>query len=187
MPAPTVTRKFIACCWARSFRGRRRSSRLRNGQQALQARLFGAGFKRSLSIRSFPFFLPLPSIMMRIFPESALVQLEFDKVKALLAAHCNTEYARGKALDLRIHTRREFIELELRQTHEFKLLIQNGQYFPNDYTLNLSRELKLLSIPGAVLSGEQFLQVRRLAEGTQSIFRWFDPERRVAYPALDRK
>jgi DNA mismatch repair protein MutS2 len=123
---------------------------------------------------------------MKIFPESALVQLEFDKIGALLAEHCNTEYAHSKALDLRIHTRREFIQLELQQTHEFKLLLQNGQYFPNDYTLNLSRELKLLGIPGAVLSGEQFLQIRRLAEGMQSIFRWFDAERRVTYPALVR-
>ena len=123
---------------------------------------------------------------MRIFPESALVQLEFDKVKALLAEQCNTEYARGKAEDLRIHTQMEFIELELRQTHEFGLLAQNGQYFPNDHTFNLARELKLLRIPGAILSGEQFLQVRRLAESIQSIFRWFDAERRTAYPALTR-
>ena len=123
---------------------------------------------------------------MKIFPESALVQLEFDKIEALLAEQCNTEYAHGKALDLRIHTRREYIELELQQTHEFKLLLQNGQYFPNDYTLNLSKELKLLGISGAVLSGEQFLQIRRLAESMQSIFRWFDAERRGAYPALVR-
>ncbi|HUB60911.1 MAG TPA: MutS2/Smr-associated SH3 domain-containing protein [Puia sp.] len=123
---------------------------------------------------------------MKIFPESALVQLEFDKIEALLAEQCNTEYARARALDLRIHTRREYIELELQQTHEFKLLLQNGQYFPNDYTLNLSKELKLLGIPGAVLSGEQFLQIRRLAESMASIFRWFDAERRTAYPALVR-
>ena len=121
---------------------------------------------------------------MRIFPESALVQLEFDKIRALLAGHCNTEYARARAEDLRIHTRREYIALQLQQTHEFKQLMQNGQHFPNDYTLNLARELKLLGIPGAVLSGEQFLQVRRLAESTQSLFRWFDPERRTTYPAL---
>src|SRR5258708_2633995 len=121
---------------------------------------------------------------MRIFPESALVQLEFDKIKTLLAEHCNTEYARAKAGDLHIHTRREFIEWELRQAHEFKLLLQNGQYFPNDHTLNLSRELKLLGIPGATLTGEQFLQIRKLAESMQSIFRWFDPERKTAYPAL---
>jgi len=121
---------------------------------------------------------------MKIFPESALVQLEFNKVRELLAGHCNTEYARSKAGDLRIHTRREFIELELRQSHEYKLLFQNGQYFPNDNTLNLARELKLLGIPGAVLGGEQFLQVRRLAESMDSIFRWFDTDRRTAYPAL---
>jgi DNA mismatch repair protein MutS2 len=123
---------------------------------------------------------------MKIFPDSALVQLEFNKVRDLLAEHCNTEYARAKAQDLRIHTRRDFIELELRQSHEFKLLFQNGQYFPNDNTLNLARELKLLGIPGASLSGEQFLQVRRLAESMDSIFRWFDADRRIAYPALAR-
>ncbi|HVS98048.1 MAG TPA: hypothetical protein VHE54_16245, partial [Puia sp.] len=123
---------------------------------------------------------------MKIFPESALVQLEFDKVKALLAELCNTDYARGKAEELRIHTQLAFIELELRQTHEFKLLVQNGQYFPNDHHLNLARELKLLGIPGAILSGEQFLQVRRLSESIQSIFRWFDTERRTAYPGLAR-
>lgn len=121
---------------------------------------------------------------MRIFPDSALVQLEFDKIKTLLSEQCNTEYARAKVEDLRIHTRREFIDLELRQAHEFKLLLQNGQYFPNDHTLNLSRELKLLGIPGATLSGEQFMQIRRLAESMQSVFRWFDAERKIAYPAL---
>jgi len=121
---------------------------------------------------------------MKIFPESALVQLEFDKIKALLAELCTTEFARDKAQDLRIHTRLEYIALELRQANEFKQLLQNGQYFPNDHTLNLARELKLLGIPGAVLSGEQFLQIRRLAESMQSIFRWFDPERRTTYPAL---
>ena len=123
---------------------------------------------------------------MNIFPESALAQLEFDKIEALLSEHCNTEYARSKAVDLRIHTRREYIELELRQTHEFKGLLEGGQYFPNDHTLNLSKELKLLGIPGALLGGDQFLQIRKLAESMQSIFRWFDPERRVAWPALFR-
>jgi DNA mismatch repair protein MutS2 len=112
--------------------------------------------------------------------------LEFNKIEALLAELCNTEYARNKAMDLRIHTRREFIELELRQAHEFKMLLQNGQYFPNDHTLNLAKELKLLGIPGATLTGEQFLQIRKLAESMQSIFRWFDPERRTAYPSLAR-
>jgi DNA mismatch repair protein MutS2 len=113
---------------------------------------------------------------MKIFPESALVQLEFDKVKALLAAHCNTEYAKLKASELRIHTRRDYIEQELRQAHEFKLLIQHAQYFPNDYILNLSKELQLLGISGATLSGEQFVQINLLTENIKNIFRWLCAE-----------
>lgn len=123
---------------------------------------------------------------MKFFPGSALVQLEFDKVKALLVEHCKSMYAKEKAEDLRIHTRKEFIELELRQSHEYKLIVQHGQYFPNDHVLNLTRDLKLLGIPGAVLSGDQFLQVRKLAESMGAIFRWFDNDRRLAYPALSK-
>ncbi len=124
--------------------------------------------------------------MIKYFPESALVQLEFEKVKTLVAGYCRTKYAKEKTGALRIHTRKEFIELGLRQSHEFKLLLTNGQPFPNDYTGNLNRELKLLGIPGAVLSGEEFMGVRRLADSVHSIFRWFDSERRIAYPALAR-
>jgi len=121
---------------------------------------------------------------MKFFPESALVQLEFEKIKDLLEEHCKTEYAKNQASDLRIHTRKEYIDLELRQSYEYKLLIQSGQYFPNDYILNLSMELKLLSIPGAVLAADQFMLIRKLADNLKSIFRWFDKDRVLAYPAL---
>jgi len=121
---------------------------------------------------------------MKLYPESADVQLEFDKVKALLTEHCKTEYAKTKAGSLRIHTRIDYIELELQQSHEFKLLEEQSQYFPNDYTINISRDIKLLGIPGATLGGEQFIQIRKLAESLEKIFRWFDNERRLAYHAL---
>lgn len=123
---------------------------------------------------------------MKFFPESALVQLEYEKVKTLLAEYCRTEYAKAKANHLRIHTKKEFIDIELRQGYEYKLVSQSGQYFPNDFVLNIGRELKLLSIPGGVLTGEQFLFIRKLAENTSNIFRWFDNERRIAYPALTK-
>lgn len=121
---------------------------------------------------------------MKLFPESAAHQLEFDKIKELLVAHCRSEYARVKAQNLRIHTQQKFIEPQLLQTHEYKLLHQNHLYFPDDAVLNLSRELKLLSIESSVLSGEQFLQIKKLAATIQQIFRWFSPDRKVAYPSL---
>lgn len=121
---------------------------------------------------------------MKLFPETAIAQLEFDKVKELLVNYCQAEYAREKAKQLRIHTRKDFVENELRQSHEYRQLIANSIYFPNDYVLNLSRELKLLSIPGAVLNGEELMQVRKLAESIEKIFRWFDAERRQVYGGL---
>ncbi|HEX7846080.1 MAG TPA: MutS2/Smr-associated SH3 domain-containing protein [Chitinophagaceae bacterium] len=121
---------------------------------------------------------------MKLFPATASQQLEFDRVKDLLANYCQSDHARSKAVNLRIHTRKEFIDVELKQSHEYRQLIANSIYFPNDHILNLARELKLLSIPGAVLSGEQFLQIRKLAESIEKIFRWFDSERRVAYSAM---
>ncbi len=121
---------------------------------------------------------------MKLFPESTLQQLEFDKVKELLAAHCKTAYAQKIALNLRIHTKKEFIELALQQAHEYKAITQSGLYFPNDFSINIEREIKLLGIPGASLSGEQFLLIRRLAQNAQNIFRWFTAEIRENYPAL---
>lgn len=121
---------------------------------------------------------------MKLFPGSADLQLEFDKIKSLLTTYSQTEYAKEKAADLRVHTKIEFVEIELKQSHEYRQLIVNSIYFPNDYVLNLSKELKLLGIEGAVLTGEQFILLRKLAESMGKISRWFDNERRGAYPAL---
>jgi len=100
--------------------------------------------------------------------------------------HCESEFAKEKASDLAIHTNKDFIEAELKQSAEYKQLTQTGVYFPNDYVLNLSRELKLLSIPGAVLAGNQVIQLRRLAESMEKIFRWFDRERKSFYAGLGK-
>jgi DNA mismatch repair protein MutS2 len=121
---------------------------------------------------------------MKLFPESAYDQLEFNKVKELLLNFCQAEYARERAEQLRIHTRKEFVETDLKQTHEYAQLIRNSIYFPNDYILNLSRQLKLLSIPGAVLSTDELADFRKLADSTEKIFRWFNPERKMAYEGL---
>jgi DNA mismatch repair protein MutS2 len=121
---------------------------------------------------------------MKVYPESASVQLEFDKIKSLLTEKCRTEYAKTKASELRIHTRKEYIDLELKQSHEYKQLLQNAIHFPNDYVLNLSRELRLLSIHGSMLAGEELVSIRKLAISMENIFRWFDAERRTAFAAL---
>ena len=101
---------------------------------------------------------------MRLYPESALVQLEFDKVRSLLIEQTRTALGNEKAANLRVHTRKHFIDLELRQSYQYLQLLAMGQTFQHDQVFNLARELKLLSIQGAVLTGDVFLQFRNLAE-----------------------
>ena len=121
---------------------------------------------------------------MKLFPPSASSQLEFDKISNLLESYCNMEYSKAKASDLRIHTKLEFIQPQLQQTNEYKLILQSGLYFPGNLAFNISRELKLISIPGAILSAEQFVTIRRLCEHMKQVFRWFDPEHVSSYSAL---
>lgn len=121
---------------------------------------------------------------MRLYPESAAVQLEFDKVRSLLVELTKTDLGKQQAEELRIHTRRAFIETELRQSHQYLQLLAKGQAFQHDHAYTISREIKLLGIAGAVLPGEAFLEIKSLAESIEYLFRWFDEERRIECNAL---
>jgi DNA mismatch repair protein MutS2 len=121
---------------------------------------------------------------MRLYPESAYIQLEFDKVRALLVELTRTSYGKQKAETLRIHTKKQFIDQELRQSYQYLQLLASGQTFQHDQVFNLEKELKLLSIPGAVLTGEIFILFRSLAENIKGIFRWFDDERIYNFNSL---
>src|SRR5256885_1233053 len=118
---------------------------------------------------------------MKLYPESAEQQLEFTKVKNYLSAYCNTEYAKEKALHLRIHTKKEIIAIQLQQAFEYKLILEQKQLLPNDFSLNINRSLKLLSIEGSVLQAEDFMHIRKLTVNTEKLYRWFYAERRLAY------
>lgn len=122
--------------------------------------------------------------VLKLYPESALVQLEFDKVKQLLAGYAKTHFAQQRIQNLRIHTKKEYIELTLRQSYEYKLLLDAGTNFPNDFVANADKDIQLLGIPGALLTGEQFMLLRKLCENSERIFRWFDAERTQAFHAL---
>lgn len=121
---------------------------------------------------------------MKVYPEEGFDQLEFGKIKGLLLQYCRTDFGKEKAASLRVHTKKDYIEKELRQTYEFKLLFDQGISFPNDFTLNIYNDIKLLSIPGSMLPAEQLLKIKKLALSFQRIYTWFNNERRIAFNAL---
>ena len=110
---------------------------------------------------------------MQLYPAHADEALEFNKISDLLLLKCRTDAARERVANIRFHTTLVHMERELQQTNEFKNIIIGNDHFPNDFTRNLSKELKLLSITGGVLSGEQLLEFNKLALNIKDILQWF--------------
>lgn len=112
--------------------------------------------------------------MMQLYPAHAAEALEFNKVCSLLLQKCRTDAARERVENIRFHTRMDHMERELNQTNEFKIILAAGtDQFPNDFTRNLQKELKLLSVSGSVLSGEQLLALLQLTLNIRDILLWF--------------
>ena len=97
---------------------------------------------------------------MRVYPENALSQLEFDKIKTILLNYCQSTIGKEQVDAMRIHTQLNYIQITLRQTQEYQFIKQANQYFPGDFILDIRKDVKLLGIPGAQLTGEQWLLVR---------------------------
>ena len=111
--------------------------------------------------------------MIQLYPATAAESLEFNKVCELLQHKCRTDASRERVDTIRFHTHLDHMRKELLQTDEFKTILQAGDHFPNDFTRNIQKELKLLQIAGGVLSGEQLLAINQLALNTKDILHWF--------------
>jgi DNA mismatch repair protein MutS2 len=121
---------------------------------------------------------------MQLYPENALQQLEFDKIISILSNSCQSPIGKEMVDEMRIHTHPKYIQTALSQTQEYKFIKSANQYFPSDFVVDIRKDLKLLGIPGAQLTGEQWLMVRKLADHIQQVFRWFDAERKDAFANL---
>ena len=119
---------------------------------------------------------------MQLYPAHAANSLEFNKICDLLLHKCRTDAARERVVNIRFHTRLDHVARDLQQTNEFKS-ITGGEHFPNDFTRNMEKELKLLSVTGGVLNGEQLLALGQLAINTRDILLWFKKHDEL-YPAL---
>ncbi len=119
---------------------------------------------------------------MLLYPAHAANALEFNKVCDLLLNKCRTDAARDRVANIRFHTRLEHMERDLLQTNEFKIILLSSAHFPNDFTRNLQKELKLL-MPGGTLSGEQLLSFAQLSLNIRDILQWFKKQADL-FPAL---
>lgn len=111
--------------------------------------------------------------MLQLYPANAGDSLEFNKIKELLLGKCRTDAAKERVRELRFHSRLDYIEKALLQTSEYRSMLSGTGYFPNDFTRNVQKELQLLAISGATLSGDQLLALQQLAQTIKNLLNWF--------------
>ena len=122
--------------------------------------------------------------MLHLYPAHAAEALEFTKIRALLLEKCRTDEASTRVAAMRFMSRIEIIEKALNQTAEFRLTLGGGDYFPGEFGRNLSQELRLITVQGAVLTGDSLAALSGLARTVQSILLWFKSHSGF-YPALE--
>lgn len=122
--------------------------------------------------------------MLQLYPERAAEALEFNKIKQLLLGHCRSESAKERVQAMRFMSRFETVQKALLQTQEYKLILQSPDQLPNDFTSNISKELRLLGIQGAALDGQQLVSIRRLATSIYHITHWFKRNKDL-FPTLE--
>jgi len=122
--------------------------------------------------------------MLQVYPAHTADALEFTKVRNLLHDKCRTDEARARVDAMRFMSRLDLIEKALKQTAEFRNTLGGGDYFPGSFTRNLQQELRLITITGAVLTGDSFVGISTLAKTIQSILLWFKGHSQL-YPNLE--
>jgi DNA mismatch repair protein MutS2 len=110
--------------------------------------------------------------MLHFYPEQALERLEFEKVRALLLAKCRTSYAKKAVQNIKFHTKKEYLEEALEQVNEYLQTLGGSDVFPNDFTKDISPALRLLKVEGAVLTGEDFVDLSALTLTVRDILLW---------------
>lgn len=127
---------------------------------------------------------PKSNKRMLLEPKDLFERLEFDKVLELLTQLCLGELGREVTAAIRPETDLAAIEQKLEEVSEFRRTIDRSDPFPITAYFDIAPDLRMLDIEDYVLSEEAFRRVNIVLLFTRDIFRFFNPERRLLYPAL---
>jgi DNA mismatch repair protein MutS2 len=120
---------------------------------------------------------------MDFFPLDTDQQFEFDKIKQIVIQHCRCAPSRGLASAIKPVKNVEKLMLLLSQCDEYKRIIMHKMHFPDTTFTDLSKEIALLNIQGAVIGEEAFSYIRSVSETVNTIIS-FLTEKQKQYPSL---
>lgn len=122
---------------------------------------------------------------MHFEPKDVFRKLEFDKVLDLLEKESLTPMAAETLRAVAPLTDFAAIDQCLRETREFKLILEKNDRFPIERFPDIRPDLKLLDIDGFTLQAEAFQGILRVLILMRDVFKFFSgPAKKEIYPKL---
>lgn len=119
-----------------------------------------------------------------IYPENAAEKLGFIEIKELIKANCLSMM--GKEMVEKIQPMYQYGQIDkfLRQTHEFKDILENDSPLPIDHLYPIRTFADRIRVEGSFLSEEEFFQISLSLKTVFSVINYFN-ERKGVYEALE--
>ncbi len=119
-----------------------------------------------------------------IYPQNATDKLGFTEVKSLIKSHCLSEMGRQMVDRIQPMTVFDQINKFLRQTREFKEILENDSPLPIRHLFDIKSLAEKIRVEGAFLSEAELHQILLSLQTVFSVIGYFN-EREGRYPNLE--
>ncbi len=109
-----------------------------------------------------------------IFPERTEEKIGFAQVRLLLLQEVLSPLGENYIHKIRFSSDFETVERMLKQTKDFKDLLQFDQPFPTDHYIELRAPLAKMKLEGAWLTEEEFFSLLRVLNTMEAVYRYFE-------------
>ncbi|WP_207532018.1 endonuclease MutS2 [Desertivirga arenae] len=119
-----------------------------------------------------------------IYPQNAVDKLGFTEIKSLIKSHCLSEMGQQMVDRIQMMTSFEQINKFLRQTQEFKEILENDAQLPIRNLFDIKVLAEKVRIEGAFLTEPELQQVLLSLQTVFAVINYFN-EREGRYPNLE--
>lgn len=120
-----------------------------------------------------------------IYPDTLEQKLGFDVIRQRIRSYCFSDSGAEWVERMKFSTDAEFIRILLRQSIEFKQILEKGESFPSSHFYDATEWLKRIALEGNYLDGADFLKLAYALE-TVNGARQFLSKAKELYPQLWR-
>ena len=119
-----------------------------------------------------------------LYPNNSYQKLGFDDIKSLIKSFCISEMGQGMVDKIQFMSSYDQINKFLRQTSEFKNILENDQPLPIQSFFDIKRLAEKARIEGTFLSEDEVFQIYSSLQTVFAVIRYFE-DRSGLYPNLE--